>query len=237
MKKKRILFSLLAVVFGFLLSANDLFALPIADFVGASWSYTHNVKVGSGASATYVNTLTLSNATVSLIDFLDGTYTTSDAVDPLIGASIYVGGDLTSPGDKTSPPPGEPFTAVDPGGVGSFTVTEGGNTYLTGTLSTPIDFNPIGTGYTRAVITVTDIDTSMDTSGSRYISEIAGLSELTFDITLAVTSGNNLFTMDSSGSYQGKLIGAATAVPEPSSLVLLVSGMLGLVITRRNRAK
>jgi len=232
---KHFLLSFLAILFSFLLLANEVLALPIADFVGGSWSYTHNVGTGNGP---YVNTLTLSNMTVSLIDFLDGTSSNLNADDPLIGASISVGGNLTSPGDKTSPPPGEPFTAVDPGGVGSFTVTEGGNTYLTGTLSTPVDFTPIGTGFTRAVITVTDINTSMDTSGSRYVSEIAGLSQLTFDITLTVTSGNNLFTMNSSGSSQGKLIGDAVAVvPEPSSLVLLASGVMGLAILRRNKSK
>lgn len=229
-KSKQLLLLFPVLLFTFLVSAGESLALtyyPTADFNVGSFAYDQSVngtKIGNGPSATYENRLTLTSITISRVMYGDGTYSYSD---PIVGATINIGGYLYS--RTNSSVSGNPFTNLG-GGSGIFSITEGGNTYLTGALNPNEAFTPVGTGFASAIFGVWGIDTSMDTSGSRWVSEALG-DGFRFNLTLTFNSGPNTFLSDAYGLGQGKFI-----APEPSSLILIGSGVVGILLLRRKKS-
>lgn len=232
MKTTRHLFlSFLAILFSSLLLATAASATLIADYTTTTWNFTYNQKVGGS----YNHNLELGTPSITKVEYINGEV--ADALpwtldDPIVAAAYTLGGNLTSPGAKSGTvPPANPFQTLT--GDGIFRITEGGNTYLTGVvdMSSGILFNSENTGYALAQILITNLDTSMDTSGSRYISEMnsLGWTELFVTLRLDVSSGTNDFTVDSSGTGSGKII------PEPSSLVLMGSCLAGMAVLKRKR--
>ncbi len=143
---------------------------------------------------------------------------------------------------------GQDFNFLDtvPGGVNHFTVS-GVDRGTLGTTVNPLDvetaltFTASGTARVEMVATALDGDANLDgivngqdiaLTASNWLSTGANLADLNFDGIVngqdfAIVASNWLSAAGGSGS-------AATAVPEPSTLLLMVLGALGL-LTRRSR--
>lgn len=225
-KPRKLLLLLPVLLLTFLLSAGEALAIPLADFGGA-FSFTMAYKQGS---TKYPSTLSLNSMDITAVETWAGGV---NSTDPIVTnrAYIYIGGMLTTPYGS----PANPFQSLT-GGDGVFRITDGTNTYLTGSLALPVDFYVQGSAQ-KAVVTVSGISV-FNTIGSAYLSELSGVSSFSFapNLTFYNPHANN-FLSSGTGSIGGKLNAytAPPVIPEPSSLVLLGSGVAGLLLLRRKK--
>ena len=225
-KPRKLLLLLPVLLLTFLLSAGEALAIPLADFGGA-FSFTMAYKQGS---TKYPSTLSLNSMDITAVETWAGGV---NSTDPIVTnrAYIYIGGMLTTPYGS----PANPFQSLT-GGDGVFRITDGTNTYLTGSLALPVDFYVQGSAQ-KAVVTVSGISV-FNTIGSAYLSELSGVSSFSFapNLTFCNPHANN-FLSSGTGSIGGKLNAytAPPVIPEPSSLVLLGSGVAGLLLLRRKK--
>ena len=225
-KPRKLLLLLPVLLLTFLLSAGEALAIPLADFGGA-FSFTMAYKPGS---TKYPSTLSLNSMDITAVETWAGGV---NSTDPIVTnrAYIYIGGMLTTPYGS----PANPFQSLT-GGDGVFRITDGTNTYLTGSLALPVDFYVQGSAQ-KAVVTVSGISV-FNTIGSAYLSELSGVSSFSFapNMTFYNPHANN-FLSSGTGSIGGKLNAytAPPVIPEPSSLVLLGSGVAGLLLLRRKK--
>jgi len=225
-KPRKLLLLLPVLLLTFLLSAGEALAIPLADFGGA-FSFTMAYKPGS---TKYPSTLSLNSMDITAVETWAGGV---NSTDPIVTnrAYIYIGGMLTTPYGS----PANPFQSLT-GGDGVFRITDGTNTYLTGSLALPVGFYVQGSAQ-KAVVTVSGISV-FNTIGSAYLSELSGVSSFSFapNMTFYNPHANN-FLSSGTGSIGGKLNAytAPPVIPEPSSLVLLGSGVAGLLLLRRKK--
>ena len=225
-KPRKLLLLLPVLLLTFLLSAGEALAIPLADFGGA-FSFTMAYKQGS---TKYPSTLSLNSMDITAVETWAGGV---NSTDPIVTnrAYIYIGGMLTTPYGS----PANPFQSLT-GGDGVFRITDGTNTYLTGSLALPVDFYVQGSAQ-KAVVTVSGISV-FNTIGSAYLSELSGVSSFSFapNLTFCNPHANN-FLSSGRGCIGGKLNAytAPPVIPEPSSLVLLGSGVAGLLLLRRKK--
>ena len=225
-KPRKLLLLLPVLLLTFLLSAGEALAIPLADFGGA-FSFTMAYKLGS---TKYPSTLSLNSMDITAVETWAGGV---NSTDPIVTnrAYIYIGGMLTTPYGS----PANPFQSLT-GGDGVFRITDGTNTYLTGSLALPVGFYVQGSAQ-KAVVTVSGISV-FNTIGSAYLSELSGVSSFSFapNMTFYNPHANN-FLSSGTGSIGGKLNAytAPPVIPEPSSLVLLGSGVAGLLLLRRKK--
>ena len=225
-KPRKLLLLLPVLLLTFLLSAGEALAIPLADFGGAfsfTMAYSENTTY-------YPSTLSLNSMDITAVETWAGGV---NSTDPIVTnrAYIYIGGMLTTPYGS----PANPFQSLT-GGDGVFRITDGTNTYLTGSLALPVDFYVQGSAQ-KAVVTVSGISV-FNTIGSAYLSELSGVSSFSFapNLTFYNPHANN-FLSSGTGSIGGKLNAytAPPVIPEPSSLVLLGSGVAGLLLLRRKK--
>ena len=225
-KPRKLLLLLPVLLLTFLLSAGEALAIPLADFGGAfsfTMAYSENTTY-------YPSTLSLNSMDITAVETWAGGV---NSTDPIVTnrAYIYIGGMLTTPYGS----PANPFQSLT-GGDGVFRITDGTNTYLTGSLALPVDFYVQGSAQ-KAVVTVSGISV-FNTIGSAYLSELSGVSSFSFapNLTFCNPHANN-FLSSGTGSIGGKLNAytAPPVIPEPSSLVLLGSGVAGLLLLRRKK--
>lgn len=229
-KPRKLLLLLPVLLLTFLLSAGEALAIPLADFGGAfSFTMAYSEK-DKGNTTYYPSTLSLNSMDITAVETWAGGV---NSTDPIVtnGAYIYIGGMLTTPYGS----PANPFQSLT-GGDGVFRITDGTNTYLTGSLALPVDFYVQGSAQ-KAVVTVSGISV-FNTIGSAYLSELSGVSSFSFapNLTFCNPHANN-FLSSGTGSIGGKLNAytAPPVIPEPSSLVLLGSGVAGLLLLRRKK--
>jgi len=225
-KPRKLLLLLPVLLLTFLLSAGEALAIPLADFGGAfsfTMAYSENTTY-------YPSTLSLNSMDITAVETWAGGV---NSTDPIVTnrAYIYIGGMLTTPYGS----PANPFQSLT-GGDGVFRITDGTNTYLTGSLALPVGFYVQGSAQ-KAVVTVSGISV-FNTIGSAYLSELSGVSSFSFapNLTFYNPHANN-FLSSGTGSIGGKLNAytAPPVIPEPSSLVLLGSGVAGLLLLRRKK--
>ncbi|OIP65818.1 MAG: hypothetical protein AUK29_01855 [Nitrospirae bacterium CG2_30_53_67] len=229
-KPRKLLLLLPVLLLTFLLSAGEALAIPLADFGGAfSFTMAYSEK-DKGNTTYYPSTLSLNSMDITAVETWAGGV---NSTDPIVTnrAYIYIGGMLTTPYGS----PANPFQSLT-GGDGVFRITDGTNTYLTGSLALPVDFYVQGSAQ-KAVVTVSGISV-FNTIGSAYLSELSGVSSFSFapNLTFCNPHANN-FLSSGTGSIGGKLNAytAPPVIPEPSSLVLLGSGVAGLLLLRRKK--
>ena len=229
-KPRKLLLLLPVLLLTFLLSAGEALAIPLADFGGAfSFTMAYSEK-DKGNTTYYPSTLSLNSMDITAVETWAGGV---NSTDPIVTnrAYIYIGGMLTTPYGS----PANPFQSLT-GGDGVFRITDGTNTYLTGSLALPVDFYVQGSAQ-KAVVTVSGISV-FNTIGSAYLSELSGVSSFSFapNLTFYNPHANN-FLSSGTGSIGGKLNAytAPPVIPEPSSLVLLGSGVAGLLLLRRKK--
>jgi len=229
-KPRKLLLLLPVLLLTFLLSAGEALAIPLADFGGAfSFTMAYSEK-DKGNTTYYPSTLSLNSMDITAVETWAGGV---NSTDPIVTnrAYIYIGGMLTTPYGS----PANPFQSLT-GGDGVFRITDGTNTYLTGSLALPVDFYVQGSAQ-KAVVTVSGISV-FNTIGSAYLSELSGVSSFSFapNMTFYNPHANN-FLSSGTGSIGGKLNAytAPPVIPEPSSLVLLGSGVAGLLLLRRKK--
>ena len=253
-KPRKLLLLLPVLLLTFLLSAGEALAIPLADFGGAfSFTMAYSEK-DKGNTTYYPSTLSLNSMDITAVETWAGGVNSTDPIvtnyrycickpepwaggvnstDPIVtnGAYIYIGGMLTTPYGS----PANPFQSLT-GGDGVFRITDGTNTYLTGSLALPVDFYVQGSAQ-KAVVTVSGISV-FNTIGSAYLSELSGVSSFSFapNMTFYNPHANN-FLSSGRGCIGGKLNAytAPPVIPEPSSLVLLGSGVAGLLLLRRKK--
>jgi len=229
-KPRKLLLLLPVLLLTFLLSAGEALAIPLADFGGAfSFTMAYSEK-DKGNTTYYPSTLSLNSMDITAVETWAGGV---NSMDPIVTnrAYIYIGGMLTTPYGSLA----NPFQSLT-GGDGVFRITDGTNTYLTGSLALPVDFYVQGSAQ-KAVVTVSGISV-FNTIGSAYLSELSGVSSFSFapNLTFYNPHANN-FLSSGTGSIGGKLNAytAPPVIPEPSSLVLLGSGVAGLLLLRRKK--
>ena len=229
-KPRKLLLLLPVLLLTFLLSAGEALAIPLADFGGAfSFTMAYSEK-DKGNTTYYPSTLSLNSMDITAVETWAGGV---NSTDPIVTnrAYIYIGGMLTTPYGS----PANPFQSLT-GGDGVFRITDGTNTYLTGSLALPVDFYVQGSAQ-KAVVTVSGISV-FNTIGSAYLSELSGVSSFSFapNLTFCNPHANN-FLSSGRGCIGGKLNAytAPPVIPEPSSLVLLGSGVAGLLLLRRKK--
>jgi hypothetical protein len=214
-----------------LLSTNVLAAgknQPWLDYSG-SFRYTNSDSSYS---------LSLYGITISGVKYIDGTYETDIANDPILGASIYIGTLYNSPS-----PDNLHFddTAGAGGGAVTFEIKDDSYTYLTATLdpfdvttADPWPFAYMNSTWILDNINNVTINPNGDAPNSRYLSELKTRKEpANLNITFTFGSTPYDFTADSWGSIQGTL----AAGPEPVSSILFVIGSAPLAFRCYRRQK
>jgi hypothetical protein len=219
--------------------------LPLLDYTGNfDYLYSHQEcnswkKNGTcnGYETVYDWNLTFPSINITGGNYMDGSYF-GDGTDAITNAYFQFGSlyNDDSPSNLSFD-----NTAGTGGGPVSFSITDGTNTFLSGTLGNFViadDF--FGTNlYSGSITNVTYGSAPY----SQYISELQLTNEpFNLDMNFVTTSGpsgsGSAFTADSSGTVGGKLeAGNMSVAPEPLSSILFLSGSAALALRSYRKKK
>jgi hypothetical protein len=183
-------------------------------------------------------TLSMKKGEVTGVMYRDGTVTAFNTpFETIIGAKVDFTSTGAKPSNKINQSLADPFSFLD----ATVTIGNGRNVFIEGVL-TNITFDP-GSDVTDGIVTLnlgflidnlwfTELNTS---ANSRFIDEyatysstVAGALALTLVSSSDPKKRIDLFDRKSSGMGTGEF-----QIPEPGTLLLLLSGLAGLAATRR----